>query len=614
MARHAERIHPMAQFEMSPNPFSMKGRMWPSIVKRLSSISLPHIGIMVLFFTLLLTIIYYILQTQLNYPALFLYKQASTNGPVVQGSIAPLFCFGGLLLCGILLFIISLCLAPSPTKQKRGSVVTTGSIAALCWIISALLSLVLMAFWNNAAFAIEHVLAMIIFVLAEIATPLLLLFWTSMLSRQFHRHMLVGVLGLALVLLRSLVWELNALLPIEAGFYATAGLLNLFALLGESLWLVWLALFGFRLLSKREERTEVVQAQDMTAKEQAKGRVKRRTMLKLAIGLGIGVASGAFVLARTSATIVAASALDSSDVPAEPSFIGTLYYLLLLVYLKLNPTTTVAQQLALAQNATPQPLPPDISLEHVDASGVPAQIIRAPGATRNRVIFYVHGGGWAVPLADQDRISAASLSQATGAAVFLPVYRLMPKHPFPAGINDCVTAYRWLLNQGVAASQVVFIGGSAGGNLVLAMAVALLKSGDALPAAVIASSPPTDLSMTGGTHISKASVDPVLGWGLAKNSYAAYVNNNPAELRNPLVSPLYADLHGFPPTFLLVGTQEILLSDSILMAERLKAASVSVKLEIWPGMFHGWEGQSALPEARIANQHKIQFIRRHLGI
>lgn len=148
----------------------------------------------------------------------------------------------------------------------------------------------------------------------------------------------------------------------------------------------------------------------------------------------------------------------------------------------------------------------------------------------------------------------------------------------------------------------------------MAMAVALLKSGDALPAAVIASSPPTDLSMTGGTHISKASVDPVLGWGLAKNSYAAYVNNNPAELRNPLVSPLYADLHGFPPTFLLVGTQEILLSDSILMAERLKAASVSVKLEIWPGMFHGWEGQSALPEARIANQHKIQFIRRHLGI
>src|SRR5579859_3823937 len=152
-------------------------RLRQSIVKRLHSTSLPHIGIMVLFFTLLLTIIYYILQTQLTYPALFLYKQASTNGPVVQGSIVPLFCFGGLLLCGILLFIISLCLAPSPTKQKRGSVVTTGSIAALCWIISALLSLVLMAFWNNAAFAIEHVLAMIIFVFAEIATPLLLLFW-----------------------------------------------------------------------------------------------------------------------------------------------------------------------------------------------------------------------------------------------------------------------------------------------------------------------------------------------------------------------------------------------------------------------------------------------------
>jgi len=176
-----------------------------------------------------------------------------------------------------------------------------------------------------------------------------------------------------------------------------------------------------------------------------------------------------------------------------------------------------------------------------------------------------------------------------------------------------VTVYRWLRSQGVAASQIVMMGGSAGAHLTLTTAVALRESGDALPAALVAESPPTDMAMTGETFRTKALVDPILGWGLAKNAFAAYTRNGAIDVRNPLVSPLYADVHGFPPTFLQVGTQEILLSDSIRMVQKMKATGVEVKLEVWPGMFHGWQSINFIPEAQLAKAHKVKFIRRHLG-
>ncbi len=126
------------------------------------------------------------------------------------------------------------------------------------------------------------------------------------------------------------------------------------------------------------------------------------------------------------------------------------------------------------------------------------------------------------------------------------------------------------------------------------------------------------MAMTGETYRTKAWVDPILGSGLAKNSFAAYTNNGAIDVRNPLVSPLYANVHGFPPTFLQVGTQEILLSDSTRMADRLKAAGVEVKLEIWPGMWHAFTGgvgpdPDIIPEVRLARQHVVKFMRQHLG-
>src|SRR5205807_3849506 len=152
-----------------------------------------------------------------------------------------------------------------------------------------------------------------------------------------------------------------------------------------------------------------------------------------------------------------------------------------------------------------------------------------------------------------------------------------------------------------------------GGHLVLTTALALRERDDALPAALVAISPATDMAMMGETYQTKAFVDPILGAGLPQDAFALYTNHGATDPRNPLVSPLYADVHGMPPTLLQVGTREVLLSDSTRMADRLKAAGVETKLEIWPGMMHAFTGGDFIPESRLATQHVVKFIRQHMG-
>ena len=583
-----------------------------------SSISPRMAGTMALVLALLFTIENYILQAKLNYPAILLDTASLANSLAAQGEIAVLLGFIGLLLCGTLLVVVSLGLAPHVEEKRRRRVIVTGGASGMLWMVGALLGLALVPLWSSAQANAAHVAATIMLVFAELAAPLLLALWTVILARQFWAYRVlgwVGASGLLLVFLRSLVWVLNALLPIESGFYGTAGILNILALLGESFWLLWLWLFGFRLLAQRTMRVTQLPQTSETHEDQE--RMKRRRFLKVGTSLGVGLVGAAFVGARTGLTIASPPTLEGDDIPSEPSFTATLFYLIALIYLKfVNPVHTIAQQLAMPQSKSP--LPPGVSLEHVDASGVPAQLIVAPGAVKSRWILYLHGGGWAQAGSDDNRAFVARLSQAAGASALYPDYRLAPKHPFPAGLNDCVTAYRWLRSQGVAASHIVIAGESAGGNLTLATALALRESGDELPAALVAMSPATDMAMTGETYQTKALVDPILGSGLPQDAFALYTNHGATDPRNPLVSPLYANVQGLPPTLLQVGTQEVLLSDATRMADRLKAAGVEVKLEIWPGMWHAFTGgvgpdPDIIPEVRLATQHVVKFMRQHLG-
>jgi acetyl esterase/lipase len=217
----------------------------------------------------------------------------------------------------------------------------------------------------------------------------------------------------------------------------------------------------------------------------------RRRVLRGALGLGVGLAGVAFIGVRTGFTIAASAApqLAGDATPAEPSLIAVGYYLLQLIFVKLiHPINSIA---VLVRQPSPTDTTPPapavamaqlgVTIEFLDANGVPAERISAPGASSRRWLLYIHGGGWAVPATNDHRAFVGRLSKAVDATGLLPNYRLIPEHPFPAALDDCVSTYRWLRQQGIAASHIVIAGESAGGNLTLATALALRESGDELP-------------------------------------------------------------------------------------------------------------------------------------
>ncbi len=560
----------------------------------------------------------YFLQSSLDYPEI-LVESASYALPLfAQGEIKALLGFGGLLISGILLIILSTSLAQHLERRARKAVFWTGCIGGSTWILVALGWLALALLRNTSvALQIYHPTGLLELAIYGMVAPILLAYWTVTISQMLQAHQnlgLVGAAGLILVFLRSLVWILNGLLPIQDGYFGTAEIFSLLAVLGQSLWLAWLFLLGIRLIGQPVEQATRPVSQGPGWPEKGNNRSRQRSALKWGKGLVLLIAGLVFVLGYSAITVLAAPAVQRDSVPSEPSLTGSLLNLSIWVYAgEIHPIHTVQDMLS-QPPGVPKPLPAGISLEKISALGVPAQLVCAPGAAKSEMILYLHGGGFAAPLNDQYRSYASELSRDSSACVLLPEYRLTPKYPFPAGLQDCVMAYRWLLSQGVAPEKIVIMGDSAGANLALATALSLKDDHEALPAALVAISAPTDLTMAGSTYRTKAAVDPILGHGLPQDAYDIYTDHNPAELQNPLVSPLYADVRGLPPTLLLVGTQEVLLSDSQRMVDRMRAAGVQVRLEVWPGMWHTWPlVGDFLPDARLATQHIVTFIRMNTG-
>jgi len=222
---------------------------------------------------------------------------------------------------------------------------------------------------------------------------------------------------------------------------------------------------------------------------------------------------------------------------------------------------------------------------------------------------YLHGGGRILGSAETNLGSAIRIARASGIPVLSVEYRLAPEHPFPADIEDAVAAYRWLLDNGYTANQIGIYGDSAGGNLSLALALATTMEGLPAPGAVAVLSPSVDYTDAGDTRITLRDVDPILRTASA-GSHAAYVGD--ADVRNPLISPLFGDYSGFPPLLIQVGTREILLSDSIRLARRARAAGVDVTLDVWDGMWHGWHDNPTVPEAEQACSEIAEYFTQHL--
>jgi acetyl esterase/lipase len=223
-------------------------------------------------------------------------------------------------------------------------------------------------------------------------------------------------------------------------------------------------------------------------------------------------------------------------------------------------------------------------------------------------VYHVHGGGYTSGSCVTHRDLAARLSQASGARVFLLDYRLAPEHPFPAAIDDAVAGYEWLLAGGARPQQIVISGDSAGGTLVLAALLRLRERAAALPAGAVLISAMTDLTLSGASIESRAAADPLVYRESLAGAIAHYLG--PADPRDPLASPLFADLRGLPALLIQVGADEVLLDDSTRLAERARAAGVQVTLEVWEAMWHVWHGWAAeLPEARQAIARIGAFVR-----
>lgn len=257
-------------------------------------------------------------------------------------------------------------------------------------------------------------------------------------------------------------------------------------------------------------------------------------------------------------------------------------------------------------------LPDGTRFEPADGVGVPAEWIEGPGADRERVLLYLHGGGYAIGSIATHRGLASRIAQAAGIRALIIDYRLAPEHPFPAAVEDATAAYRFLLDQGIAPERIAIGGDSAGGGLSFATLVALRDAGTPLPAAAIALSPWVDLEGKGESMTTKADVDPFADPKGLRRMADLYLNG--VDPKTATASPLHADLSGLPPIYVQVGTAETLLDDSIRIAERARQAGVAIELEPFEDLIHVFQALAPLvPEALDAIEKLGSFLKRKLS-
>ena len=226
-----------------------------------------------------------------------------------------------------------------------------------------------------------------------------------------------------------------------------------------------------------------------------------------------------------------------------------------------------------------------ISWQPFDLAGMPAAWARPSRVHDTRhVILYCHGGGYTSGNLGYSRVLASKLAHATGYDVLSFEYRLAPEHPYPAAVEDAVAAWNHLMYLGYGARDVVVAGDSAGGNLALVLCHLLKQSARRLPGALILLSPWTDMTAGGKSYQERADMDPILTMNYITAVREAYARG--ADCSSPLLSPLLGDLSGFPPTLIQVGSNEILLSDSVRLRDRMIQAAVPCRLEVWSDMWH----------------------------
>jgi epsilon-lactone hydrolase len=257
------------------------------------------------------------------------------------------------------------------------------------------------------------------------------------------------------------------------------------------------------------------------------------------------------------------------------------------------------------------PLADDVTTTRSLLGDVPVTYIDVAGASDSSILFYLHGGAYAIGSAELSVGLASDLARRSGMRAVSVDYRLAPENPYPAGLDDAVAAYTALLTDR-SAGQIAIAGESAGAGLAVATLLTLKDAGLALPAAAFLMSPWVDLTLSGDSIVGKASVDPALTADALRRRAADYTAPN-TDPMDGLVSPIFGDLHGLPPVLIQAGSHEILLDDAVRLAARAAAADVPVRLEITPGVPHVFQAFAALlDDGDAALTAGGAFLRSHL--
>ena len=253
---------------------------------------------------------------------------------------------------------------------------------------------------------------------------------------------------------------------------------------------------------------------------------------------------------------------------------------------------------------------PQLNRTHVDAGGVNAEWIDAPESRAGRKLFYIHGGAFCLSFPNLHAGMVGRWCRRLGTRALMVDYRLAPEHPHPAAIDDCLVAYRFLLDRGVSADQIVVAGDSAGANLALAMLQQLRAAGLAMPRCAVLLSPVVDFTLSSPSLYSNAGRDPMFTFQRLAELRLLYAK--PEQFLDPRVSPLYGDFAGLPPLLFQAGEIEMLRDESVRAAVQARAAGVNVEVQVWRNMAHVFQALP-LPQAAAAEARLLEFIGRHTG-
>jgi epsilon-lactone hydrolase len=273
----------------------------------------------------------------------------------------------------------------------------------------------------------------------------------------------------------------------------------------------------------------------------------------------------------------------------------------------IHKTETHTHRVSFERLASITKYPRFVEKEEVKFAGISAAWFKAAKSSNDKVILYLHGGGYCVGSYNSHRAMIARLARAAGHPVLAINYAKAPENPYPAALEDAVQVYQQMLADGW--KNIFISGDSAGGGLSLALSLKIKELKLPMPTALMLISPWTDLTGSGDSVVRKADEDPLIAPELLEVfAKKYYVDHDP---KLPFISPLFADLSGLPPTLIQVGTREVLLDDSTRLAKKMKEAGVQVELEIWDHMMHVWHWMAGImPEGNEAIAKMGAYVQR----